>query len=255
MNSDVSADGHNWATAAIAPDYTQKMWPNSYAGRRKHYDYEGGEPANTPPTGYIWTNALAAGVSMRNYGYFATNLPTAAPDGTQIAKVRDPALAPVTNMKYRAFDLDYPDVDRAKTFLADLAEFEKSGQMPKFIIMRLGNDHTYGTTPGKLGPLSLMADNDYALGQIIEGLSKSRFWASTAVFVTEDDAQNGPDHVDSHRSPAFVISPYVRRGAIDSTMYNQTSMLRTIELILGVRPMTHFDAGARPDVRRFPEHA
>ncbi len=246
VNSDVSADGHNWATAAIAPDYTVKMWPNSYAGRRKHYDYEGGEPANTPPTGYIWTNALAAGVSMRNYGYFATNLPAAAPDGTQVARVRDPALAPVTNMKYRAFDLDYPDVERAKTFLADLAEFEKSGEMPKFIILRLGNDHTSGTSPGKVTPLSSMADNDYALGQIVEGLSKSRFWPSTAVFVTEDDAQNGPDHVDSHRSLAFVISPYVRHGAIDSTMYNQTSMLRSIELILGVRPMTHFDAGARP---------
>ncbi len=246
VNSDVSADGHNWATAAIAPDYTQKMWPNSYAGRRKHYDYEGGEPANNPPAGYIWTNALAAGVTMRNYGYFATNLPKPAPDGTQIGAVRDPGLRPVTDMKYRSFDLDYPDVERAKTFLADLADFEKSGEMPRFIILRLGNDHTSGTAPGKISPLSAMADNDWALGQIVEGVSKSRFWRDTAIFVVEDDAQNGPDHVDSHRSPAQVISPFVRRGAIESTMYNQTSVLRTIELILGVRPMTAFDAGARP---------
>ena len=246
VNSDVSADGHNWATAAIAPDYTQKMFPNSYAARRRHYDYEGGEPANSPPAGYIWTNVLAAGVSMRNYGYFATNLPKPAADGTQVGVIRDPALAPVTNRMYRGFDLEYPDVERVKTFLADLAGFEKAGQMPRFIIMRLGNDHTSGTSAGRISPLAAMADNDYALGQLVEGVSKSRFWPQTAIFVIEDDAQNGPDHVDSHRSPAFVISPYVRRGAIDSSLYNQTSVLRTMELILGVRPMTHFDAGARP---------
>jgi DNA-binding beta-propeller fold protein YncE len=246
VNSDVSADGHNWATAAIATDYTHKMFPNSYAGRRKHYDYEGGEPANNPPAGYIWTNALQAGLSIRNYGYFCTNRPKADADGTQVAAIRDPMLAPVTNRKYRAFDLEYPDMERAKTFLADLAEFEKTGQMPRFVIMRLGNDHTSGTSAGKVAPLSAMADNDYALGMVVEGITKSRFWAQTAIFVVEDDAQNGPDHVDSHRSPALVISPFVRRGAIDSTMYNQTSVLRTMELILGVRPMTHFDAGARP---------
>jgi Phosphoesterase family len=137
-------------------------------------------------------------------------------------------------------------VERAKTFLADLAEFESSGQAPRFMIMRLGNDHTSGSAPGKIHPLSAMADNDYALGMIVEGVSKSRFWASTAIFVIEDDAQNGPDHVDSHRSPVLVISPYMRRGVIDSTMYNQASVLRTMELILGIRPMTHYDAGARP---------
>jgi YVTN family beta-propeller protein len=246
VNSDVSADGHNWATAAIAPDYVQKLWPNSYAGRRKHYDYEGGEPAAAPPAGYIWTNALAAGISMRNYGYFVTNLKTPGPGGIQVEAVRDPSLAKVTDLKYRGFDLLYPDVERAKRFLESLAEFEKSGQMPRFIIMRLGNDHTSGTAPGRVAPLSAMADNDYALGMVVEGVSKSRFWPKTAIFVTEDDAQNGPDHVDSHRSPALVISPYVRRGAVDSTLYNQTSMLRTMELILGLRPMTQFDAASRP---------
>lgn len=246
VNSDVSADGHNWATAAIATDYTQKLWPNSYAGRRKHYDYEGGEPANLPPAGYIWTNVLSAGVPMRNYGYFCTNRKTAAADGTQVEAIRDPALNAVTNRKYRGFDLDYPDVERAKTFLKDLAEFEKSGEMPRFLILRLGNDHTSGGAAGKIHPLSAMADNDYALGLLVEGVSKSRFWATTAIFVVEDDAQNGPDHVDSHRSPALVVSPYVRRGVVDSTLYNQVSVLRTMELILGVRPMTHFDAGARP---------
>jgi len=246
VNSDVSADGHNWSTAAIAPEYVQKMWPNSYAGRRKLYDYEGQEPTALPPAGYLWTNAAAAGLAMRNYGYFVNNRKTPAADATQIESVRDPVLRKVTNPNYRGFDLDYPDVERAKVFLRDLAEFESTGQMPRLILMRLGNDHTSGTTPGKIAPLSSVADNDYALGMIVEGVSRSRFWSKTAVFVLEDDAQNGPDHVDSHRSPAFVISPYVKRRAVDSAMYNTTSVLRTIELVLGLNPMTQFDAGARP---------
>ena len=255
VNGDVSGDGHNWSTSAIANDYVVKMWPNSYAGRRKHYDYEGGEPAALPPAGYLWTSAAARGISMRNYGYWATNLKEPGADGVQISDVRDPVLAKLTNMKYRSFDLDYPDVKRAQTFLADLAEFESSGNMPALMFMRLGNDHTSGTTPGKIAPLSSFADNDYALGMIAEGVSKSKFWKSTAIFVLEDDAQNGPDHIDSHRSAAFVISPYTHTGAINSSMYNTTSMLRTMELILHLRPMTHFDAGARPMLNSFSKDA
>src|SRR6185369_9096606 len=152
----------------------------------------------------------------------------------------------VTNPRYRGFDLNYTDVDRVKVLLKELAEFEKSGQMPSLMFVRLGNDHTSGTAAGKISPLSAVADNDFALGMLVEGVSRSRFWSSTAIFVLEDDAQNGPDHVDSHRSPALVISPYVKRGVVDGTMYNTTSMLRTMELILGLNPMTHFDAGARP---------
>jgi YVTN family beta-propeller protein len=246
VNSDVSADGHNWSTAGIASDYVQKMWPNSYAGRRKLYDYEGQEPTALPPAGYLWTNAAAAGISMQNYGYFASNRKSPAAGQTQVEGVRDVVLRTVTNFAYRGFDLDYPDVERAKIFLQDLAEFEKNGQMPRLIFMRLGNDHTQGSTPGKKTPLSLVADNDYALGMIVEGVSHSRLWPKTAIFVLEDDAQNGPDHVDSHRSAAFVLSPYARRRAVDSSMYNTTSMLRTMELILGLNPMTQFDAGARP---------
>jgi YVTN family beta-propeller protein len=246
VNSDVSADGHNWSTAAIAPDYVQKLWPNSYAGRRKLYDYEGQEPTALPPAGYIWTAAAQAGVSMRNFGYFVNNKPLPVTGDIHAASVRDPILAKVTNPRYRAFDLNYPDVERAKVFLAELAEYEKAGQMPRFMIMRLGNDHTSGTAAGRIAPLSAAADNDYALGMIVEGVSHSPFWGKTAIFVLEDDAQNGPDHVDSHRSPAFVISGYARRHFVDGTMYNTTSMLRTIELILGLRPMTTYDAGARP---------
>ncbi|MBZ5605496.1 MAG: beta-propeller fold lactonase family protein [Acidobacteriia bacterium] len=247
VNSDVSADGHSWATASIAPDYVQKLWPNKYANRRKEYDFEGQEPANNPPAGYLWNNALAAGLTVRNYGYWVTNKKQIAPTGeVQIESVQDPALRSITNMKYRSFDLEYPDVDRAKVFLDDVKEWESTGKMPNLMIMRLGNDHTNGTTPGRPTPLALFADNDYALGLIVEGVSKSKFWSKTAIFVIEDDAQNGPDHVDSHRSPMLAISPYTHTAQTDSTMYNQSSVMRTMELILGMRPMTHYDAGARP---------
>ena len=253
VSADVSADGHNWTTAAIAPDYVQKMWPNSYAGRRKHYDYEGGEPAALPPAGHIWNNVLAKGLSLRNYGYYVDNTPLkdVGASTPHIKALRDTSLIPHTNRDYRGFDLDYPDVERAKIFLADLARMEAQGKFPNFSIIRLGNDHTSGLAAGKISPLANMADNDYALGLIVEGLTKSKFWDKMAIFVIEDDAQNGPDHVDSHRSPAFIISPYTKRGAIDSTFYNTTSMLRTIELILGLRPMTMFDGGARPMVGSF----
>ena len=247
VSSDVSADGHNWATAAIAPDYTIKLSPNSYAGRRKGaYDYEGQEAANRPPAGYIWTNAHEAGVTLRNYGYFANNRRNPAPHDDQVDSVRDPILGPVTNPKYRGFDLNYSDIDRANVFLKDLAQFESTGQMPQLLLVRMGNDHTYGAAAGKLTPQSLVADNDAGIGLLVEGVSKSRFWKETAIFIIEDDAQNGCDHVDSHRSPAYLVSPYVRRGSVDSSMYNTTSVLRTFELILGLRPMTVFDAAARP---------
>ena len=253
VNSDVSADGHNWSTSAIANDYVAKMWPSNYGKRNPNYGFEGGEPAAYPPAGYLWTSAASAGVSMRNYGYWVENKKEPGADGVQIDKVLDPVLAKVTNVKYRSFDLDYPDVKRAQTFLDDLAQFESANQMPALMIMRLGNDHTSATAPGKIAPLSSFADNDYALGMIVEGVSRSKFWGTTAIFILEDDAQNGPDHVDSHRSPAFIVSPYTHRGTVDSNMYNTTSMLRTMELILHLHPMTHFDAGARPMFASFAQ--
>ena len=252
VNGDVSADGHSWSTAAIAPDYVQKMWPSHYAERRDLYDFEEGDPTSLPPAGYLWTNAAAAGVSLRNFGYMVNNKePIPALGAEQIAGVRDPVLAKVTNPLFRGFDLGFPDVERTKVFLNELAEYEKTGNMPRLIVMRLGNDHTSGMGAGKIAPLSAAADNDYAVGQLVEGVSKSRFWPNTAIFILEDDAQNGPDHVDSHRSPAFLISPWARRHAVDSSMYNTTSMLRTMEFLLGLKPMTHFDAGARPMTAAF----
>ena len=224
--SDALADGHNWATAAIAPDYVHKLGSNSHAD----------DPLALPPAGYLWTQALARGLSVRNYGHLVNNKAQAGQDGIQVDSVRDASLKPVTNFYYRGFDLKYPDVERAKVFLLDLVQFDVNNNLPRLIVMRLGNDRASGDAPP-----SATADNDYALGLIVDALSRSKFWPKTAVFVLEAAARG-----DSHRSPAFVISPYTRRAIVDSTMYNTASMLRTMELILGLRPMTHFDAGARP---------
>jgi YVTN family beta-propeller protein len=248
VNADISADGHHWSTAAISNDYVEKFWRSNAARRRPVYDFEGQEATAAPPAGYLWTNAALAGLSLRNFGYYVENKANAPAGSEQVTAVRDPVLARVTNRFFRGYDLDYPDVERAKVFLAELADYEKGGAnatMPRLIVMRLGNDHTSGTRPGAITPLSSVADNDAALGQIVEGVSHSRFWTSTAIFVVEDDAQNGPDHVDSHRSVAFVISPFIKRHTVDGTMYNTASVLRTMELLLGLRPMTHFDAAAR----------
>jgi hypothetical protein len=255
VNADVSADGHNWSTAAIAPDYVQKLWPSNYAKRLRTYSFEEEDPAGLPPAGYLWSNANMAGLSIRNFGYMAENKPDAKLGEVQITKVRDPVLAKVTNAYFRSFDLDYPDVERAKVFLKELGEYETNNSMPRLMVMRLGNDHTEGTTRDKLSPLSFAADNDQAVGMIVEAISKSKFWTSTAIFIVEDDAQNGPDHVDSHRSPAFVISAYIKRHTVDGSMYNTTSMLRTMEFLLGLKPMTHFDAAAKVIAAPFQQSA
>ncbi|HYM12061.1 MAG TPA: bifunctional YncE family protein/alkaline phosphatase family protein [Bryobacterales bacterium] len=242
VNADVSADGHNWTMAAIANDYVEKMWPSRYGHRRKIYDFEGGEPAAFPPAGYLWTNALSAGLTLRNYGMWVQNNKAL----TGVERVRDPALAPYTDKNFVTFNLDYPDQKRADEFLREFNEFVKKGALPQLILLRLPNDHTAGTAAGKHTPLALAADNDYALGRIVEAISRSPVWNQIAIFVVEDDAQNGPDHVDSHRSPAFVLSAYSKRGFVDSTHYATVSMLRTMELLLGLRPMTQFDAAATP---------
>ncbi len=147
--------------------------------------------------------------------------------------------------------MDYPDVRRAERFLSELNRFEKEGEMPRLQIVRLPSDHTAGTSEGKRTPNACVADNDLALGRLVEGVSHSKFWPSTAIFVVEDDAQNGPDHIDAHRTIAFAISPYTQHGTVDSTPYSTSSMLRTMELILGLRPMSQFDAMARPMHKAF----
>jgi hypothetical protein len=252
VNADVSADGYYWTTAAIAPDTNQKTWPMSYA--RRVYAARGSrnpEGTRQAPGGHIWDKAAEAGVSFYNYGFTAINLPHPPDTGIQIKDVEDPILKPHTNYNFRQHDRSFSDINRIQVFLHDLAAWEKKGDMPRLILMTIGNDHTEGTRPGIRSPISCVADNDQSVGIMVEGLTKSKFWPSTAMFILEDDAQDGADHVDSHRSPAYVISPYTRRGAVDSTLYNTTSVLRTIELILGLKPMTVFDAGARPMANAF----
>ena len=246
VNADVSADGYYWTTAAIAPDTIQRTWPMSYARRVYAKSKATPEGIRLAPGGHIWDRAAAASVSFYNYGFAAINLPHPPDHGIQIQDVEDPVLKPYTNYRFRQHDRSYSDIDRIRVFLDDLAEWEKKGDMPRLILMTIGNDHTEGTTPGIRSPISCVADNDQSLGVMVEGLTKSKFWPSTAMFVLEDDAQDGADHVDSHRSIAYVISPYARRHAVDSSLYNTTSVLRTIELILGLKPMTVFDAAARP---------
>ena len=245
VESEVSADGHEWTMGAYATDFVEKFWPLSYGHNKlgKYpYPAEGNLLIAAPAGGYLWDRAREAGVTYRSYGEWVSNGKTARDPG----KARVKALEGHIDPWFRGFDMDYPDVKRAERFIDELKRFEREGEMPRLQMVRLPNDHTSGTTTNKPTPTAHVADNDLAFGMLIEALSKSRFWPRTAVFVVEDDAQNGPDHIDAHRTIAYVISPYARRGAVDSTMYSTSSMLRTMELILGLKPMSQFDAAATP---------
>jgi DNA-binding beta-propeller fold protein YncE len=245
VESEVSADGHEWSMGAYASDFVEKFWPLSYGhnGSGKFpYPSEGNYPIAAPAAGYLWDRASEAGVTYRSYGEFVHN--SAAPDKPARAKVK--SLEGHIDPWFRGFDMSYSDLKRAERFISELRRFESEGEMPRLQIVRLPNDHTHGATPGFLTPQAYVAQNDAALGQVIAAITRSKFWPQTAVFVVEDDAQNGPDHVDAHRTIAYVISPYSKRGTVDSTLYSTSSMLRTMELILGLRPMSQFDAAARP---------
>ena len=250
VDAEVSADGHEWSMGAYASDFVDKTWPLNYGhnrGKKYPYPSEGVFPIAAPANGYLWDRAREAGVSYRSYGEFVqAGKKAGEPNWTKLA-----ALQGHFDPEYHVFDLEYPDQKRADRFVAELKRFETEGEMPRLQIVKLPNDHTEGARAGALTPTAYMADNDLALGRVVEAVSHSRFWPQTAIFVLEDDAQNGPDHVDAHRSPAFIISPYTRRGAVDSTMYSTSSMLRTMELILGLKPMTQFDATAMPMFRAF----
>jgi len=252
---DVEADGLHWAIAAIAPAYIERLWPSTYAGRRKVYDYDGGQTAAVPPAGYLWTNALAAGLSLRNYGLFVENHPLPVTANIHVRRLKDASLADHTNPRFRGPDPDYPDTERAKVFLDDLEQMEKSGVMPRLMLMRLAGDHTAGTAAGRIAPLAAVADNDYALGLIVEACSRSRFWPQMAIFVVQASGHTCADHVDARRVPALVISPYSRLRAVDSTLYGTLSLLRTIELLLGLKPMTQLDAAADPMAGAFQAEA
>jgi DNA-binding beta-propeller fold protein YncE len=247
VDGEVSADGHQWSMAAYCTDFVEKVWPLSYRGsplkKLNIYPSEGNfDSVARPAGGYIWDRCAEAGVSYRSYGEWIINGKTPADPSRASVKALEGHFDP----GFRGFDMDFPDQKRADRFIEELARFEKEGELPRFIVMRLPNDHTVGTRVGKPTPTAYLADNDLALGRVVEAVSRSKFWKGTAIFVVEDDAQNGPDHVDAHRTVALVVSPYTKRGHVDSSLYSTSSMLRTMELILGLNPMSQFDAAARP---------
>jgi YVTN family beta-propeller protein len=252
VDAEVSADGHEWSMGAYASDFVEKTWPLSYGHGKsaKHpFPAEGSFPIASPAGGYLWDRAKQAGISYRSYGEWIANGKKAGDPGRAKVKALEGHFDPM----FRGFDTAYSDQKRADRWLSELKRFEQEGEMPRLQIVRLPNDHTSGTSPGKPTPTAQLADNDLAFGRLMEGLSHSKFWPQTAVFVIEDDAQNGSDHIDAHRTIAFAISPYIKRGSVDSTMYSTSSMLRTIELILGLKPMSQFDAAAMPMFASFQE--
>jgi DNA-binding beta-propeller fold protein YncE len=253
VESEVSADGHEWSMGAYASDFVQRTWPVGYSDKGKQrtpegstvelgYPSEGNFTLAAPKNGYLWDLAAAAGVTYRSYGEFVAN----PGESGAAMHARVPALAGHFCTDYRSFDLAYPDGRRVDAFLAELREFEKRGELPRLCIVRLPQDHTAGTKYGEFTPRSCVAENDLALGRLLDALSQSRFWPEMVVFVVEDDAQNGPDHVDAHRSIGLVAGPFVKRGAVVHSLYSTCSMLRTMELILGLPPMSQFDAAAMP---------
>lgn len=246
-----SANGHQWATQANETSYT--LYPG-YAGRS--YPYDGSDPIAYSSGGFLWDLAAERKKSVRIFGEFVPHLTERGANragylerwrrGESFAREFQvkPAVAgmePLVAKNYPSYTNGVPDVVRASIFLEHLREWEAAGRMPHLSILQLPCDHTLGASPGMSTPSAMVADNDLALGQIVEALSKSRFWPKMAIFVVEDDAQNGVDHVDGHRTIALAISPYVRRGHVDSTFYSQQSMLKTIELILGLPTLSLFD--------------
>jgi DNA-binding beta-propeller fold protein YncE len=253
VDAEVSYDGHAFSTGAYAPDFVQKMWPANYARREGLYLSEGGYRMRNPfgniaapPQGYLWDFAKRANVSVRSYGEFAG---WQERGGSLVASV--PGLDGLVHPTYPPFDLTIPDMKRIDIWAKEFNQFDEKGTVPRLSIVRLGGDHTNGTIPGALTPSAYVAENDLALGRLVDIISHSRIWKESAIFVLEDDAQNGPDHVDAHRSILLAVSPFSRRGAIDSTLYTTSGVLRTMELVLGLPPMSQYDAGATPMYNAF----
>ncbi len=247
-----SGDGHQWVTQANETSYT--LWPG-YVGRS--YPFDGSDPLAYANTGFLWDLARARGKTVKVYGEYAGRLPEGRDNqrGTLLERWKAGAdfsgewnvtapIAPLNQVlakNYPPYSQAIPDVVRAQIFLKDVAEWTKRGTMPNLVVLQLPADHTRGASPGTSSPKAMVADNDLALGQVVEALSRTSFWPKMAIFVVEDDAQNGADHVDGHRTVALAISPYIRRGAVDSTFYANQSMVKTIELMLGLPTMSLFD--------------
>jgi len=237
VDAEVSADGHNWSMAGYATDFTEKTWPSNYSGRGGDYDFDGHRPIANPTNGFIWNYCQRAGVSFRNYGEFEDN----GPPTLDVLREPDHYCR-----RYIGWNLDTQDIRREQIFEQDFDSLVKISAVPHFNTIYLPNDHTSGLTKGDHTPMAMIADNDLALGRLVDHISHSPIWSQSAIFVLEDDAQDGPDHVDAHRSPAYVISPYIKHASVDHTMYSTTAILRTMELILGLPPMSQYDAAATP---------
>jgi YVTN family beta-propeller protein len=250
-DAEVSADGWSWSTAASANTYVQKTWPASYSARNRPYDFEATTPAaapgDDPDRAYLWDRLDQAGIAFRSYGIWIVGDGTVAPIARNLSRH--------TYLSYPGYDPYTSDQTRIDEWLAEFSQFAQDGSLPTVELVRLPNDHTFGTRPGVPTPRAYIADNDLALGRLVEAVSTSPYWAESAIFVVEDDAQNGADHVDAHRTVALVISPYTQTGRVDSTFYSSSSMLRTIELIVGLPPMTQFDAAATPMLASFTDTA
>lgn len=240
VNSEVSADGHNWTMGGYATDYLEKTWPSSYGGRGGTYGGEGEREIANNKGGFFWDNCMRQGLTYRSYGEFASG-----------DKATIKALQNNICTYYPDYNLSIRDTTRVRLWAQDFDSLLRLGKVPRFNTVRLGNDHTEGMRLGRPSPFAFVADNDLAVGMFIEKLAASSIWNETAVFIVEDDAQNGADHVDAHRSTAYLMGGFVKRKFIDHTLYTTASMLRTMELILGIPAMTQYDAAATPMWRCF----
>jgi phospholipase C len=260
-NAEISAQGWNWVVAGNSNSYSEQTWAANYSGRNHPYPSESNDPAiapQKPDDAYIWQRLAKANVSLRNYGFYVGR--NAA--GQFVAG--DPVLDANTDHAFTGYDLSCPDsatvypigptcgpTTRIAEWKKEFDQYVAGDNLPSVELVRLPNDHTAGTRAGAPTPRAYVADNDWALGQLVDAVSHSKYWKSTAIFATEDDSQNGPDHVDAHRTVALAISPYTQTGRVDSTFYSTDSMLRTIELLAGIRPLTQFDAYATPMIGSF----
>jgi len=246
-DGEVSQDGHEWCCSSYCTDFTEKIWPTGYADRGRPDE---DESVVASPAGYLWDNCKRHGLSYRSYGEFAS-----FKSNRGSAPVYE-GISGLANFASRDWSLSQGrDKDRVSVFIDEMKRAEKSNQWWNFMVMSLGEDHTAGRTPGDFTPFSKVASNDVGLGRLVEAISHSKFWKDTAIFVIEDDAQDGPDHVDGHRTVGYVVSPYIKRGGVDHTMYSTASMVRTMELMLGLPPMTQHDRHAVSMVESFSKSA
>jgi hypothetical protein len=249
-NAQVSPDGHSWTDAGLANDYVERFWPQSVAHRRELYDLENSTAPIVPHNGYLWDAAKRAHLTYRDYGEHLF-VPLSGP--IKIPLNTSPGLAGHFDEHYVGWDPPYSDNDRYAEWLREFKAFANAGNLPQLEIVYLPDDHTFGTKPGSRTPYACVETNDWAVGRLVDEVSHSRYWKSTAIFVLEDDAQNGPDHVSDQRSTFYVASPYAA-GGVHHAHYSTVSVLHTIELLLGLRPLSIYDESARPMYDAFATH-